>query len=32
LELLLRTRGKYRSLYPRTRLCLQPEGIVQVYG
>ena len=28
----LRTYVLYRSLYSRTRLCLQPEGIVQVYG
>ena len=31
-ELSLRTLKRYRSLYPLTRQCLQPEGIVQVYG
>ena len=29
-RLLLRTQEKHRSFHPRTRLCLQPEGIVQV--
>ena len=31
-ELSLRTLKRYRSLCPRTRQCLQPEGIVKVYG
>ena len=31
-ELSLRTLKRYRSLYPLTRQCLQPEGIVKVYG